>query len=91
MRHARTLPAFAKDLAVEHWTTRRSLGRSRDPRNYPSSLERLQKTMDCRVKPGNDDTVDNSRDTGADNRRRRHYINRARHVRAFGVWIGLAK
>ncbi len=44
----------------------------------------LQEMMDCRVKPGNDDAVDNS-GTRADNRRSRRYINPARHVRAFGV------
>jgi antitoxin CptB len=45
----------------------------------------LQETMDCRVKPGNDDMVDNSRNTGADISRSRRYITPARHVRAFGV------
>jgi antitoxin CptB len=48
--------------------------------------------MDCRVKPGNDDTVDNSRNTGADIRHLDRYINPARHrVRAFGVLIGIGK
>jgi hypothetical protein len=41
--------------------------------------------MDCRVKPGNDDTVDKSAIARADIRRYRRYINPARHVRAFGV------
>jgi antitoxin CptB len=36
-------------------------------------------------------TADNSRNTGADIRRRHRYINPARHVRAFGVWMGLRK
>jgi hypothetical protein len=44
--------------------------------------------MDCRVEPGNDETVDNSQEGRADNDNRRRYINPARHVRAFGVWIG---
>src|SRR5260370_32586430 len=35
-------------------------------------------------------TVDNSRNTGADIRHPHRYINPARHVRAFGVWIGIA-
>jgi hypothetical protein len=48
----------------------------------------LSKKMDCRVEPGNYDTVDNSQEGRADNDNRRRYINRARHVRAFGVWIG---
>jgi hypothetical protein len=48
----------------------------------------LSKKMDCRVEPGNDDTVDNSQEGRADNHDRRRYINPARHVRAFGVWIG---
>ena len=48
--------------------------------------------MDCRVKPGNDDAVDNSRNTGADIREADGYINPARHrVRAFGVLIGNGK
>src|SRR6266481_3812530 len=37
------------------------------------------------------DTVDNSRNTDADIRPPHRYINPARHVRAFGVWIGIAK
>jgi antitoxin CptB len=41
--------------------------------------------------PGNDDTVDNSSNTSTDIRRYRRYINPARHVRAFGVWIGSAE
>jgi hypothetical protein len=41
--------------------------------------------MDCRVKPGNDTSVDNSRLQRADIRSNRRYINPARHVRAFGV------
>jgi antitoxin CptB len=41
--------------------------------------------MDCRVKPGNDGAVDNSRNARADNARRCRYIRPARHVRAFGV------
>jgi antitoxin CptB len=42
--------------------------------------------MDCRVKPGNDDIVDNSPDIRADIQRSHRYINPARHrVRAFGV------
>jgi hypothetical protein len=41
--------------------------------------------MDCRVEPGNDDTLDNSQEGRADNDNRRRYINPARHVRAFGV------
>jgi hypothetical protein len=36
-------------------------------------------------------TVDNSWNTGADIRHPHRYINPARHVRAFGVWIGIAK
>jgi antitoxin CptB len=47
--------------------------------------------MDCRVKPGNDETVDNSPNARADIRRSRRYINPARHVRAFCVRIGLGK
>ena len=43
--------------------------------------------MDCRVKPGNDDKVDNSADARADIHRYRRYINPARHVRAFGVGL----
>jgi antitoxin CptB len=40
----------------------------------------------------NDDTVDNSRNTGADIRHLDRYINPARHrVRAFGVLIGIGK
>jgi hypothetical protein len=59
-----------------------------DPGIHPSSQEAFSK-MDCRVKPGNDDAVDNSPDTWADIRSRERYINPARHrVRAFGVgWI----
>jgi antitoxin CptB len=34
--------------------------------------------------------IDNSRDNGADIRNPERYINPARHVRAFGVWIGIA-
>jgi antitoxin CptB len=42
--------------------------------------------MDYRVKPGNNDIVDNSPEIRADIRRSRRYINPARHhVRAFGV------
>jgi hypothetical protein len=36
--------------------------RGLDPRIHLP--ERLQKTMDCRVKPGDDDAGDNSRDEG---------------------------
>jgi antitoxin CptB len=43
--------------------------RGLDPRIH------LQKTMDCRVKPGNDETVDNSPDIRADIRRSQGYIN----------------
>ena len=43
--------------------------RGLDPRIH------LQKRMDCRVKPGNDETVDNSRDIRADIRRSQGYIN----------------
>jgi hypothetical protein len=46
------------------------------------------KRMDCRVKPGNDGSVDNSQIARADNHRRHRYINFARHVRAFGVRTG---
>src|SRR5216683_5767148 len=60
-----------------------------DPGIHPSSQEAFSKKMDCRVKPGNDDTVDNSPNTWADIRSHERYINPARHrVRAFGVgWI----
>jgi hypothetical protein len=51
----------------------------------------LQETMDCRVKSGNDSTVDNSPITRADFRLYRRYINPARHVRAFGVRMDLGK
>jgi antitoxin CptB len=44
-------------------------------------------TMDCQIKPGNDDVVDNSRNTGADIGRFDGYITPARHVRAFGVGL----
>src|SRR5271155_2815807 len=36
-------------------------------------------------------TADNSRNRGADIRRHHRYINPARHVRAFGVWMDLRK
>jgi antitoxin CptB len=36
-------------------------------------------------------TADNSRNTGADIRPFHRYINLARHVRAFGVWMDLRK
>jgi antitoxin CptB len=49
----------------------------------------LAKMMDCRVKPGNDGAVDNSQQRRADNRDHERYINPARHVRAFGVRIGM--
>jgi hypothetical protein len=46
----------------------------------------LQETIDCPVKSGDDDIVDNSPDMRADIERSRRYINPARHhVRAFGV------
>ena len=45
--------------------------------------------MGCRVKPGNDDIVDNSPDIWADIRDYERYINPARHVRAFGVRMGI--
>jgi antitoxin CptB len=45
--------------------------------------------MDCRVKPGNDDAADNWATGRADIRIPRRYINPARHVRAFGVRIGI--
>jgi antitoxin CptB len=47
----------------------------------------LQEMMDCRVKPGNDDKVDNSPNARADIHRYRRYIKPARHVRAFGVGL----
>jgi antitoxin CptB len=47
----------------------------------------LQKVMDCRVKPGNGDAVDNWGTGRADNGHSDRYINPARHVRAFGVGI----
>ena len=56
----------------------------------PASIH-LQETLDCRVKPGNDSTVDNSPITRADFRPSRRYINLARHVRAFGVGMDLGK
>ncbi len=43
--------------------------------------------MDCRVKPGNDDTVDKCCIRRADIGAIHRYINRARHVRAFGVGL----
>jgi antitoxin CptB len=49
----------------------------------------MRKKMDDQNKPGNDDAVDNSQDERADIRRSRRYINPARHVRAFGVRIGM--
>ena len=58
--------------------------RGLDPRIH------LQKMMDCRVKPGNDEPVDNLGIESADIRMNRRYINPARHhVRAFGVRIGI--
>jgi antitoxin CptB len=52
----------------------------------------LQEVMDCRVKPGNDDTLDNSPKARADIHGNQRYINPARqHVRAFGVCIGIEK
>jgi antitoxin CptB len=41
--------------------------------------------------PARCNTVDNSRDTGADIHHRHRYINPARHVRAFGVGMDLRK
>jgi hypothetical protein len=43
------------------------------------------------VKPGMDATVDNSGNGRADIGASHRYINRARHVRAFGVGLGLKK
>ena len=44
--------------------------------------------MDCRVKPGNDGGGDNLPNSRADIPSHEVYINRARHVRAFGVRQG---
>jgi len=45
--------------------------------------------MDAGVKPGHDDTVDKSGIVRADIAGPTRYINPARHVRAFGVRMGL--
>jgi hypothetical protein len=50
----------------------------------------LSRKMGCRVKPGNDDAVDNWGTGRADNGHSDRYINPARHVRAFGVGFGIA-
>jgi hypothetical protein len=57
--------------------------RGLDPRIH------LQKRMDCRVKPGNDDLGDKLGIESADIRHPDRYINPARHVRAFGVRMGI--
>jgi antitoxin CptB len=44
--------------------------------------------MDCRVKPGRDDAVDNRKKAGLTIRTRTAISPTARHVRAFGVQIG---
>jgi len=53
--------------------------RGLDPRIH------LSRRMDCRVKPGNDEALENWGPRRADIGTSYRYINPARHVRAFGV------
>jgi hypothetical protein len=48
----------------------------------------LSMTMDCRVKPGNDE-LKQMKQQRADSGRSSGYITPARHVRAFGVGLDL--
>jgi len=56
-------------------------------RGIRTALHPHQKAGDCRVKPGNEDAVDNWGQVRADKPRSDRYISLARHVRAFGVGI----